>query len=178
MLQVVDRNSSTFDAVVVGSGATGGWAAKQLTEAGLRVAVARHQNNYLGIDRNRTDAWGILVLEVHMDWSANEKALWNDAREQGTEMIEAAGGKIVEMTGQYSVPGFGIHEMGTARMGNDPKSSVLNKFGQTHDVKNLFVTDGAAFVPSSCQNPTLTMMVITVRACEYALEQRRRGDLA
>jgi hypothetical protein len=91
-------------------------------------------------------------------------------------MIEAAAGKNVEITGGYSVPGFGIHEMGTARMCNDPKTSVLNKFGQTHDVKNLFVTGGAAFVSSSCQNPALTMRAITVRACEYALDRRVREN--
>ncbi|PYV43344.1 MAG: GMC family oxidoreductase, partial [Acidobacteria bacterium] len=71
----------------------------------------------------------------------------------------------------------GIHELGTCRMGNDPRSSVLNKFNQAHDLKNLFVMDGGAFVSQGCQNPTLTMMALTVRACEYLAEEYKRGNL-
>src|SRR2546421_533682 len=80
-------------------------------------------------------------------------------------MLEAAGAKNVHLTGQHSVPGFCIHEIGTARMGADPKTSVVSPFCQAHDVENIFVTDGACWVSSGCQNPTLTMMAITVRAC-------------
>jgi choline dehydrogenase-like flavoprotein len=75
------------------------------------------------------------------------------------------------MTGQVSVPGFCIHETGTARMGNDSKTSVVNRFNQAHEVKNIFVTDGACWVSSGCQNPTLTMMAITVRACDYITKE-------
>lgn len=138
--------------------------------------LARY-DNYVELDRNRTDAWGIPVLKIDMKWGENEKALWHDGREQAAEMLEAAGAKNVRLTGQYSVPGFCIHEVGTARMGSDPKKSVLNGYAQAHEVKNLFVTDGAAWVSIACQNPTLTMMAITARACEYAVEQSRRGEL-
>jgi len=90
-------------------------------------------------------------------------------------MLEAAGAKNVRITGDYSVPGFCIHEIGTARMGNDPKSSVVDRFCQAHDVKNLLVTDGAAWVSSACQNPTLTMMAITARACDHLAREMRGG---
>lgn len=76
-----------------------------------------------------------------------------------------------------SNPGLGIHEVGTARMGNDPKKSVLSKHNQLHDAKNVFVTDGACFVSQGCQNPTLTMMAITARACEYIIEESKKGNL-
>jgi choline dehydrogenase-like flavoprotein len=107
------------------------------------------------------------VLKVHADWSDNEKKLWADAREQAAEMIEAAGAKDVQKAGRQSVPGFCIHEVGTARMGTNAATSVVNKYCQAHDVPNIFVTDGACWVSSGCQNPTLTLMAITVRACDY-----------
>ena len=75
------------------------------------------------------------------------------------------------------MPGMAIHELGTARMGNDPKKSVLNSFNQAHDVKNVFVMDGASFVSSACQNPTLTMMAVTVRACEHLIGRFRTNDV-
>jgi choline dehydrogenase-like flavoprotein len=111
------------------------------------------------------------VLKISAEWGENEKKLWHDGREQAAEMLEAAGAKNVRMTGQYSVPGFCIHETGTARMGTDKKKSVLNKWCQAHEVNNLFVTDGAAWVSSGCQNPTLTMMALTVRACDYIVRE-------
>src|SRR4030095_2433406 len=75
------------------------------------------------------------------------------------------------------VPGGTIHEMGTARMGNDPKTSVLNKFNQCHDVPNVFVTDGSCMVPSACQNPSLTYMALTARACDYAVKKLKKGKI-
>lgn len=138
--------------------------------------LARYEN-YVEIDGSKTDAWGIPVLKIHMKWSDNELKLFEDARQQGAEMLEAAGAANVRVTGRPSVPGFCIHEIGTARMGADPKKSVLNQYGQAHDVRNLFVTDGAAWVSSACQNPTLTMMAITVRACDYIIDQSRKAAL-
>ncbi len=123
--------------------------------------------NHVALDRSKPDAWGIPTLKVNMEWSDNEKKLWEDGRNEAAIMLEAAGAKNVNKTGTYSVPGFCIHEIGTARMSNDPKKGVLNKYCQSHDVENIFVTDGAAWVSSGCQNPTLTMMALTVRACDY-----------
>ena len=138
--------------------------------------LARYEN-HVSIDKDRVDAWGIPSVKINMSWSDNDLALWRDGREEGAAMLEASGHKDVKVTGEPSVPGFCVHEIGTARMGNDPKTSVLNRFNQTHDVKNLFVTDGAAWVSSACQNPTLTMMAITARACDYIVDRHKKGEL-
>jgi choline dehydrogenase-like flavoprotein len=129
------------------------------------------KENVVELDRNRVDAWGVPVLKISADWSDNEKKLWQDGREQAAEMLEAGGARNVRLTGRYSIPGFCIHEVGTARMGNDPKTSVVNKYCQAHEVDNIFVTDGACWVSSGCQNPTLTMMAITLRACDYIIRE-------
>jgi choline dehydrogenase-like flavoprotein len=97
----------------------------------------------------------------------------NDA----AEMLEAAGLKNINIFDTPNAPGHGIHEMGTARMGRDPKSSVLNEWNQIHSVKNVFVTDGACMTSSACQNPSLTYMALTARAANYATEQLNKGDL-
>lgn len=137
--------------------------------------LARRENR-VEIDKNRVDAWGIPVLKINMEWGENELKLWQDGKVQAAEMLEAAGAKNVQVTGRTpSIPGFCIHEIGTARMGTDPKKSVLNKWCQAHELNNLFVTDGAAWVSSGCQNPTLTMMALTVRACEYILDNHAKG---
>ena len=134
--------------------------------------------NHVRIDKNVVDAWGIPSLHVDMEFGDNERKLVADAAEQAGEMLEAAGAENVQVhNGPLSMPGLAIHEVGTARMGNDPKKSVLNKFCQAHDVKNLFVTDGACYVSSACQNPTLTMMALTARACDYAAAELRAGRL-
>jgi choline dehydrogenase-like flavoprotein len=94
------------------------------------------------------------------------------------EMLEAGGAKnIFPFQVPDRIPGYGIHELGLARMGNDPKTSVLNSFCQTHDVKNLFVMDGSSFVSGGCQNPTLTIMALAVRSCDYLMEQMKQGTL-
>jgi choline dehydrogenase-like flavoprotein len=93
------------------------------------------------------------------------------------EMAEKIGGKNVRYSGEMSFPGNANHEMGTARMGNDPKTSVLNRWNQLHDVKNVFVTDGACMTSTSCVNPSLTYMALTARAADYAAGQLKRGNL-
>lgn len=133
--------------------------------------------NYVTIDKDKKDKWGIPVAHIQCTYSDNEHAIARDQLESAKEMVQAAGFQVVQENPQLSSPGLGIHEVGTARMGNDPKKSVLNKFNQSWDVKNLFVTDGACFVSQGYQNPTLTMMAITVRACDYIIEQYKRGNL-
>lgn len=134
--------------------------------------------NQVMLDKEKVDAWGIPVLHIDCAHSDNEKAMAKDIVEQAAAMLEAAGAKHITTATTPAPPGFGIHECGTARMGNDPKKSVLNKWNQSHDVKNLFVLDGAAFPSIACQNPTLTMMALTVRACEYMVAEHKRGNLA
>jgi choline dehydrogenase-like flavoprotein len=135
-------------------------------------------SNYVEIDKNVQDVFGIPVLKIHMVWGENEKKIIADMMESGAEIMEAAGARNIR---PYMVldrlPGLGIHEVGVARMGKDPKSSVLNQFQQTHDVSNLFVMDGACFTSGACQNPTLTIMALAVRSTDYLLGEMRRGNL-
>jgi len=136
-----------------------------------------NHNNYVELDKEKVDAWGIATLKIHCGWSENELALRKDMAISAAEMLAAVGGREIEPFERNDPPGFAIHEMGTARMGRDPKTSVLNSFNQAHDVNNLFVTDGGAMVSSSCVNPSLTYMALTARACDYAVKQMIKGEL-
>lgn len=144
---------------------------------GMGECLARWEN-VVELDRGVVDAFGIPVLRVSMAWSDNERAMIPDMADAAAEMLEAAGAKRIEpWTVPDRMPGMGIHETGVARMGADPTSSVLNQFQQTHDVPNLFVMDGSGFPSSGCQNPTLTIMALAVRSCDYLLEQMRQGSI-
>ena len=133
--------------------------------------------NFVEIDKERVDAWGVPVLKIHCEWRDNEKALLHDMMIQAAEMLAVAGAVEIRPFNHHSPPGLTIHEMGTARMGADPKTAVLNKHNQAHDVKNLFMTDGACMASSSCVNPSLTYMALTARACDYAVSQMKKGEL-
>jgi choline dehydrogenase-like flavoprotein len=133
--------------------------------------------NYIEIDRGKTDAWGVPTLRVHCAFGENERAILKDMSLTAAEMLSAAGGRNIEPFIEDNAPGLTIHEMGTARMGHDPKTSVLNAYNQSHDVKNLFLTDGACMTSSSCVNPSLTYMALTARACDYAVGLMKRGEL-
>jgi choline dehydrogenase-like flavoprotein len=134
-------------------------------------------DNYIEIDPNLKDAWGIPALRIVMTHGDNEAALMEDAGAAAAEMLELAGATDIRMHSRVEMPGMAIHELGTTRMGNDPKKSVLTPFNQTHDVKNLFVMDGASFVSSACQNPTLSMMAITVRACANLVDRFHKNEV-
>ncbi len=133
--------------------------------------------NRVTINRNVKDAWGIPVAHIDCQYSDNEREMAKDQLETMKEMVQAAGWQTLWTNGTLANPGLCIHETGTARMGIDQKKSVLNKFNQLWDASNVFVTDGAAFVSQGCQNPTLTMMAITVRACDYLAEEMKRGNI-
>ncbi len=136
-----------------------------------------NHNNYVEINKEKLDAWGIPTLTIHCAWGENELAMHKDIAVQGAEMLAAAGARDISVIDRISSPGLGIHEMGTARMGRDPKTSVLNEHNQAHDVKNLFMTDGACMVSSSCVNPSLTYMALTARACDFAVSQMKKNEL-
>jgi choline dehydrogenase-like flavoprotein len=133
--------------------------------------------NYVELDPSVRDIFGIPVLRMHIGWGENERNLVQDAGEQAAEMLEVAGMKNVKMHADIHLPGDANHDVGTARMGSDPKTSVLNPFQQTHDVKNLFVMDGSCFNSPGCQNPTLTIMALTVRSCDHLKEAMRRNEI-
>jgi choline dehydrogenase-like flavoprotein len=135
-------------------------------------------NNYVDLDPSVKDIFGIPVLRIHMTWSDNEHAMIDDMAATAAEMLEAAGTRNIRpVTTHGRPPGNGIHEVGVARMGHDPKTSVLNQFQQTHDIQNLFVVDGAGFTSSACQNPTLTIMALAVRSCDYLMGEMKRGSI-
>ena len=134
-------------------------------------------DNFCEIDPKLKDAWGIPALRISMAHGANEAAMMRDAAVSAAEMLEAAGAKNIHITTGTEMPGMAIHEVGTARMGTDPKKSVLNPFSQSHDVSNVVVADGSCFVSSACQNPTLTMMALAVRACDHLADRFRRNEV-
>jgi choline dehydrogenase-like flavoprotein len=140
--------------------------------------VLPYYENHVRLNKDVVDAFGIPVLHIDVEYKDNEKKMVVDMGETAAELLEAAGAKEITISrGPMSIPGQGIHECGTARMGNDPRKSVLNKFNQAHDIPNIFVTDGACYVSIGTQNPTLTYMAITARACDYAVEELRAGRL-
>jgi len=134
-------------------------------------------DNYVDLDPAVKDKWGIPALRIHCKWRENERAMLQDMAVTAAEMLEAAGAKEVSTYVQDNPPGLTIHEMGTARMGRDPATSVLNAHNQAHDVKNLFLTDGACMASSANQNPSITYMALTARAAEFAVNAMNRGEL-
>jgi choline dehydrogenase-like flavoprotein len=123
------------------------------------------------------DKWGQPVLKMDASFRENEFLMRKDAKEQAVQMLEKAGFTEIEGTDNLTNPGLSIHEMGTARMGRDPKTSVFNGQCQHHAVKNVFCTDGAVMTSSPCQNPSLTYMVLTARAADFAVKELKRGNL-
>ncbi|MDQ3011967.1 MAG: GMC family oxidoreductase [Acidobacteriota bacterium] len=143
-----------------------------------RAAMLSRFENFVEIDPGGVvDAWGIPVLRVHIQHSDNEREMGKDAAANAAQILMTAGAKEITVSENLTVPGRIIHELGTARMGDNKKTSVLNKFNQVWDAPNVFVTDGAAFVNSANQNPTLTILALTIRACEYLTEEMKRGNL-
>lgn len=143
-----------------------------------RAEMLSRRENFVEIDPNGVvDAWGVPVLKIHIQHSDNEREMARDAAETSEEILRAAGAEVLSTGGRLTAPGRIIHELCTARMGQDPKKSVLNKFNQCWDARNVFVTDGAAFVSSANQNPTLTILALTMRACEYMTDEYKRGNL-
>jgi choline dehydrogenase-like flavoprotein len=134
-------------------------------------------DNFVEIDSNVKDIYGIPVLKIHMSDGENERAMIKDMGDSAGEMLEAAGAKNIRTYAHPSAPRWALHEAGIARMGADPKKSVLNQFQQSHDVKNLFVMDASGFTSNPCQNPTLTIMSLAVRSCDYLMSELKRDSL-
>ncbi len=147
-----------------------------MTFGGFGECLPNHEN-FIELDKTKVDAWGIPVLRISCVWRENERALLKDMSITAAEMLSAAGARDIEPFIEDNAPGLTIHEMGTARMGRDPKTSVLNAHNQAHDANNLFITDGACMTSSSCVNPSLTYMALTARACDYAVSQMKRGEI-
>ncbi|MGC3944170.1 MAG: GMC family oxidoreductase [Chryseolinea sp.] len=179
-----------------GGASRGGWNSHLTTEsigAELKEAVQTpgpwsigmggfgeclpYQDNRVTLNTDKKDKWGRNTVTVDAEFKENEKAMSVDMESAMGEMLEDLGYKNVRTYREMSFPGNANHEMGTARMGKDRKTSVLNSFNQMHEVKNVFITDGSAMVSSNCVNPSLTYMALTARACEYAVNEMKRQNI-
>jgi choline dehydrogenase-like flavoprotein len=136
-----------------------------------------YYSNKITLDDAKKDKWGQPVIKIDFEYHENERAMQKDVEESTREMLERTGFKNINSYSHAQPGGSAVHEMGTVRMGRDPKTSVLNGFNQMHDVKNVFITDGSCMTSSATQNPSLTYMALTARACDYAVSQLKKGDL-
>ncbi|MFN7999747.1 MAG: GMC family oxidoreductase [Acidobacteriota bacterium] len=152
------------------------YAGAYISMGAFGEVLSRYENQ-VALDPVSKDRWGIPVLRFNYKFGDNEKKMCADMAEAAQEMFEAAGIEIISVDREILTEGWSIHELGTARMGNDPKTSVLNQFQQAHDVKNLFVVDGSSHVSAACQNPTWTIMALAWRSCDYLAAELKRGNL-
>ena len=151
----------------------GGWT---MGMGGFGEILPYHENK-VTLDKTVKDKWGLNLLAIDCELKENEKKMRKDMMDEGEAILIAAGVKNVRKWDGDGTPGRGIHEMGTARMGRDPKTSVLNKWNQVWDAPNVFVTDGAAMTSGACVNPSLTYMALTARAADYAVSELKKGNL-
>lgn len=153
------------------------YAGATISMGAFGEVLARYEN-YIDLDPQLKDAWGIPSIRFHYEFGDNERKMAEDMWASGREMFEAAGFEITSATKDLLTQGWSIHELGTARMGNDPKTSVLNQYQQSHDIQNLFVVDGSGFCSASAQNPTWTIMALCWRSCDYLADKLQKGELA
>ena len=162
----------------IASGATQmpGYAA--LVAIGAHGEMLASEKNYVDLDPEARDAFGLPKARMHLEWGENELAMLRDMHEKCEAVLEAAGGKVLGSRRCGGKPFFdGENLVGTVRMGNDPKRSVLNSRNQCHDVRNLWVFDGASFTSFCEKNPTLTVNAVAMRAADHLVEALRRGDI-
>lgn len=179
-----------------GGGSRGGWRGlgnSDLLGADLKTAAAEpgpwginltafgeclpYSDNRITLNKEKLDKYGRPTLNMSIDFRENEKAMHKDSADLAGEMLEACGYKNVSTFANISFPGNANHEMGSARMGRDPKTSVLNGYNQMHEVKNVFITDGSFMASSNCVNPSLTYMAMTARACDYAVKELNKLNI-
>ena len=151
----------------------GGWSAG----AQMMGETIPKESNAVTLDSQKTDAWGMPLLRINIDFDENDRKMEADATEQLSEMFAAAGFSNIKTTNKQDAPGIDIHEMGGVRMGREAKTSLLNGWNQLHACKNVLVTDGACMTSTSTQNPSLTYMAITARAAHHAVEEMRQGNI-
>lgn len=171
-----------------GSGVNGGGVGKEFKDSlfapsgwgmflvGFGECLPYHENK-VSLDTSKKDKWGQPLLSIDCEFKENEMKMREHMRNDAAEMLEAGGLKNVSTFDHMGGPGVGVHEMGTARMGKDPKTSVLNAHNQLHNVPNVYVTDGACMTSSSCQNPSLTYMALTARAVDHAVKSLNQREI-
>jgi choline dehydrogenase-like flavoprotein len=151
----------------------GGWNVSMM----MQGETIPKESNHVRLSPDKKDEWGIPQLITSVGYDENDERMLKDFLQVGSELLDAAGCKNINSLDTKQAPGLDIHEMGGVRMGNDPKTSLLNKWNQMHHCKNVFVTDGACMASTSTQNPSLTFMAITARAANYAVEELKKGAL-
>ncbi|MGC4021522.1 MAG: GMC family oxidoreductase [Cyclobacteriaceae bacterium] len=171
----VKRNNSEEigDALKKEMAVPGGW---QMSLFGFGECLP-YADNRVTLNQNKKDKWERPLVSVNCEFKENELMMNKDISAAAGELLDAAGFKDIQVRNTISFPGNANHEMGTARMGKDPKTSVLNAFNQMHEVKNVFITDGSCMTSSSCVNPSLTYMALTARACDYAIKEMNRRNI-
>ena len=151
----------------------GGWHVSMM----MQGETVPKESNHVRLSTDKVDEWGIPQLITSIGYDENDERLLKDFLQVGAELLDAAGCKNISSWDSKQSPGLDIHEMGGVRMGNDPKTSLLNSWNQLHHCKNVFVTDGACMTSTSTQNPSLTFMALTARAANYAVAALKKGDL-
>jgi choline dehydrogenase-like flavoprotein len=144
---------------------------------GMMGEVLARYENHVRIDPNVVDAWDIPALHIETKYTDNEYDMARDAVETSIALAEGAGFEVLAKNYDPNPPGYSIHELGTCRMGDDPKTSVLNRWNQSHDIKNLLVVDGASFVSGGWQNPTMTILALAMRAADHLGDEMRKGNV-
>jgi len=148
-----------------------------LIQMSIMGEVLGRYENHVRINKEKVDTWGIPVLHVETKYTDNEFNMAKDCVEVCCAVSEAAGFEVLSKNAVPNPPGYSIHEVGTCRMGDDPKRSVLNRWSQSHDHKNLFVVDGAGFTSAGWQNPTMTILALSMRASEHLAEEMGKQNL-
>ena len=136
-----------------------------------------YYENKISLSKTEKDKWGVPLVEIACEYRENEIKMTEDILNSGAEMFEKAGFKNIQIHNSMQAPGLAIHEMGTARMGRDQKTSVLNAHNQVWGAANVFVSDGACMTSNACQNPSLTYMAMTARAANFAVEELKKRNL-
>jgi choline dehydrogenase-like flavoprotein len=135
------------------------------------------ETNHVRLSKEEKDQWGIPLLVTSVGYDENDEKMVKDFLTQSAEMLEKAGCKNINQHDTKQAPGLDIHEMGGVRMGNDPKTSLLNKWNQLHHCQNVFVTDGACMTSTGNQSPSVLYMALTARAANYAVSEMKKGNL-
>ena len=144
----------------------------------VQAPTQRSDHNFVDLDPEVKDVYGIPVARIHFQWDENTLLMWEHSKEVCRELIQAAGGEYAGAAEHPEIPGYSLHETGTCRMGNDPKRFVTNAFGQTHDVPNLYVCDASLFPNCTDKTTTISILAFTLRNCEHLIEQMRSGAIA
>jgi choline dehydrogenase-like flavoprotein len=143
----------------------------------MQAPALRSDTNYVDIDPEVKDAYGIPAARIHFQWDPNTLLMWEHAKQACKDVLKAAGGEYLGAADRPEPPGYSLHETGTCRMGNDPKKFVTNRFGQTHDVSNLFVCDASVFLNCTDKTTTISILTFALRSAEHLIERFRSGNV-